>query len=103
MGDPALYLTYCRNNKDMSIEKIIYRLHRICLFCDQAMVAKVEGCTGFLIDGFPLDLEEAEKFEKQIVPVTRHAPLDQHTFHNTHTHTPPSANRINGMGKDSVP
>ena len=37
----------------------------------QAMAAKVAGCEGFLIDGFPLDLEEAEKFEKQVVPVTR--------------------------------
>ena len=35
------------------------------------MEAKVTGSSGFLIDGFPLDLEEAEKFEKQIVPVTR--------------------------------
>mgnify|MGYP001336379485 CR=1 FL=1 len=35
------------------------------------MAAKVAGCEGFLIDGFPLDLEEAEKFEKQVVPVTR--------------------------------
>ena len=35
------------------------------------MAAKVEGCKGFLIDGFPLDLEEAEKFEKHVVPVTR--------------------------------
>jgi hypothetical protein len=35
------------------------------------MVAKVEGCSGFLIDGFPLDLEEAAKFEQQIVPVAR--------------------------------
>jgi len=39
------------------------------------MVNKVEGCSGFLIDGFPLDLEEAEKFEKQIVPVTRSDPI----------------------------
>ncbi len=81
MGDLAPYLTYCLNYKDMSIEKIIYRVRWICPFCDQAMVGKVEGCTGFLIDGFPLDLEEAEKFEKQIVPVTRQAPQDHHTYH----------------------
>jgi len=37
----------------------------------EAMAAKVEGATGFLIDGFPLNLEEAEMFEKQVVPVTR--------------------------------
>jgi adenylate kinase family enzyme len=35
------------------------------------MVNKVDGCRGFLIDGFPLDLAQAEKFEKQLVPVTR--------------------------------
>jgi len=37
----------------------------------EAMVEKVDGATGFLIDGFPLNLEEAEKFERQVVPVTR--------------------------------
>merc|ERR1712055_797206 len=46
----------------------------------EAMAAKVEGATGFLIDGFPLNLEEAEMFEKQVVPVTRivhmHIPSD---------------------------
>ena len=36
------------------------------------MASKVTGSTGFLIDGYPLDLEEAEKFEKQVVPVTRY-------------------------------
>ena len=35
------------------------------------MVEKVVGATGFLIDGFPLDLEEANAFDRQIVPVTR--------------------------------
>ena len=35
------------------------------------MADTVEGATGFLIDGFPLDLEEAAAFEKQVVPVTR--------------------------------
>jgi len=42
----------------------------------EAMAAKVEGTAGYLIDGFPLDLEEAEKFERQIVPVTRIIELD---------------------------
>merc|ERR1711962_897929 len=42
----------------------------------EAMASKVEGATGFLIDGYPLNLEEAEKFEKQIVPVTRIIELD---------------------------
>jgi len=42
----------------------------------EAMVEKVEGATGYLIDGFPLNLEEAEKFEKLIVPVTRILHLD---------------------------
>merc|ERR1711872_838200 len=37
----------------------------------QKMVEKVQGATGFLIDGFPLDLEEANAFDRQIVPVTR--------------------------------
>ena len=36
------------------------------------MADTVEGATGFLIDGFPLDLEEAAAFEKQVVPVTRY-------------------------------
>ena len=35
------------------------------------MADTVDGATGFLIDGFPLDLEEAAAFEKQVVPVTR--------------------------------
>merc|ERR1711962_188517 len=42
----------------------------------EAMASKVEGATGFLIDGYPLNLEEAEKFEKQIVSVTRIIELD---------------------------
>jgi len=44
----------------------------------QKMVEKVVGATGFLIDGFPLDLEEANAFDRQIVPVTRivHLKLD---------------------------
>ena len=37
----------------------------------QKMVEKVAGANGFLIDGFPLDMEEANAFEKQVVPVTR--------------------------------
>ena len=37
----------------------------------QKMVETVAGANGFLIDGFPLDMEEANAFEKQIVPVTR--------------------------------
>ena len=37
----------------------------------QKMVEKVGGANGFLIDGFPLDLEEALSFEKEVVPVTR--------------------------------
>lgn len=37
----------------------------------EAMVSKVDGCRGFLIDGFPLNLEQADKFERQLVPVTR--------------------------------
>eukprot|EP00091_Calanus_sinicus_P021209 TRINITY_DN6175_c0_g1_i2.p1 TRINITY_DN6175_c0_g1~~TRINITY_DN6175_c0_g1_i2.p1 ORF type:complete len:129 (+),score=35.24 TRINITY_DN6175_c0_g1_i2:72-458(+) len=37
----------------------------------QKMVEKVEGASGFLIDGFPLDMEEANAFDRQIVPVTR--------------------------------
>ena len=36
------------------------------------MVDTVQGASGFIIDGFPLDLEEAAAFEKQIVPVTRY-------------------------------
>ena len=35
------------------------------------MADTVDGASGFLIDGFPLDLEEAAAFEKQVVPVTR--------------------------------
>ena len=35
------------------------------------MAAKVKGASGFLIDGYPADMEEANKFEKQVVPVTR--------------------------------
>ena len=35
------------------------------------MAETVDGASGFLIDGFPLDLEEAAAFEKQVVPVTR--------------------------------
>jgi len=35
------------------------------------MVEKVQGASGFLIDGFPLDMEEANAFESSIVPVTR--------------------------------
>ena len=35
------------------------------------MVEKVAGASGFLIDGFPLDMEEADAFDQQIVPVTR--------------------------------
>ena len=35
------------------------------------MAAKVAGATGFLIDGYPANMEEANKFERQIVPVTR--------------------------------
>lgn len=35
------------------------------------MADTVDGATGFLIDGFPLDLEEAAAFEQQVVPVTR--------------------------------
>ena len=37
----------------------------------EKMVETVPGANGFLIDGFPLDMEEALSFEKQIVPVTR--------------------------------
>ena len=37
----------------------------------QKMVETVAGANGFLIDGFPLDMEEANAFEKQVVPVTR--------------------------------
>jgi len=37
----------------------------------QKMVEKVGGASGFLIDGFPLDMEEADAFDQQIVPVTR--------------------------------
>ena len=37
----------------------------------QRMVETVSRANGFLIDGFPLDMEEANAFEKQIVPVTR--------------------------------
>ena len=37
----------------------------------QKMVETVAGANGFLIDGFPLDMEEALAFEKQVVPVTR--------------------------------
>ena len=37
----------------------------------QKMVETVPGANGFLIDGFPLDMEEANAFEKQVVPVTR--------------------------------
>ena len=37
----------------------------------QKMVETVPGANGFLIDGFPLDMEEALTFEKQVVPVTR--------------------------------
>eukprot|EP00092_Neocalanus_flemingeri_P018275 GFUD01019778.1.p1 GENE.GFUD01019778.1~~GFUD01019778.1.p1 ORF type:complete len:216 (+),score=55.21 GFUD01019778.1:26-649(+) len=37
----------------------------------QKMVEKVQGASGFLIDGFPLDMEEATAFESAIVPVTR--------------------------------
>merc|ERR1712020_119610 len=45
----------------------------------QKMVETVAGANGFLIDGFPLDMEEALAFEKQVVPVTRiiHLKLDQ--------------------------
>merc|ERR1712038_1525882 len=32
------------------------------------MVDTVQGASGFIIDGFPLNLEEAAAFEKQIVP-----------------------------------
>ena len=44
----------------------------------QKMVETVAGANGFLIDGFPLDMEEALAFEKQVVPVTRiiHLALD---------------------------
>merc|ERR1712241_3530 len=44
----------------------------------QKMVETVPGANGFLIDGFPLDMEEALTFEKQVVPVTRiiHLKLD---------------------------
>jgi adenylate kinase len=45
----------------------------------EAMAAKVEGCNGYLLDGFPMDLEEAEKFEKQVVPVTRIVHLELST------------------------
>ncbi|XP_023332154.1 adenylate kinase isoenzyme 1 isoform X2 [Eurytemora carolleeae] len=45
----------------------------------EAMASKVTGSSGFLIDGYPLDLEEAEKFEKQVVPVTRIIHLDLST------------------------
>jgi len=42
----------------------------------EAMIERVEGAKGFLIDGFPLDLDEAEKFERQVVPVTRIVHMD---------------------------
>ena len=47
------------------------------------MVETVEGATGFLIDGFPLDLEEAATFERQVVPVTRiiHLKMDKREMH----------------------
>ena len=51
--------------KQISFNNVLIRLI-------QKMVEKVQGATGFLIDGFPLDLEEANAFDRQIVPVTRY-------------------------------
>ena len=49
-------------------------IHRTQVVLDilaRKMADTVDGASGFLIDGFPLDLEEAAAFEKQVVPVTR--------------------------------
>merc|ERR1712038_1651781 len=47
------------------------------------MVDTVQGASGFIFDGLPLDLEEAAAFEKQIVPVTRiiHLKLGKREMH----------------------
>lgn len=58
--------------------------HEVVLdILSRKMVETVQGATGFLIDGFPLDLEEAAAFERQVVPVTRiiHLKMDKRQMH----------------------
>jgi len=41
----------------------------------EAMAAKVEGVTGYLIDGYPANMEEANKFEKTDRPSYKNSTL----------------------------
>ena len=37
----------------------------------EAMLAKVSGSKGFLIDGYPREVSQGEEFEKEILPCTK--------------------------------
>ena len=37
----------------------------------EAMLAKVEGSKGFLIDGYPREVDQGKEFEKEIAPCTK--------------------------------
>ena len=41
----------------------------------EAMLAKVSGSKGFLIDGYPREVSQGEEFEKEILPCTKGAPI----------------------------
>ena len=40
----------------------------------EAMLAKVSGSKGFLIDGYPREVSQGEEFEKEILPCTKGTP-----------------------------
>ena len=37
----------------------------------EAMISKLSGSKGFLIDGYPREVAQGEEFEKEILPCTR--------------------------------
>ena len=47
----------------------------------EAMLAKVSGSKGFLIDGYPREVSQGEEFEKEILPCTKGPPsiYDNHS------------------------
>ena len=62
----------------------------------EAMLAKVSGSKGFLIDGYPREVSQGEEFEKEILPCTKGASIfDIHNILTFCDSFPPSNCKIN--------